>query len=445
MSRDRTLGGMSAALLALIIVILEVVPGASAQHNYESLYAFTGGADGDDPSLGGVIFDDAGNLYGTTRLGGTYGAGTVFKLTPNSDGRWTESVLHNFTGGADGGQPIAGLVFDGAGSLYGTTYGGSAYGFGTVFKLTPNANGSWKEKVLHNFTGGADGGQPIAGLVFDGTGNLYGTTAVGGVARYGRGCDLNGCGVVFELTPHPDGSWKEKVLHNCCFLTNCNDGFDPSAALIFDQAGNLYGNMESGGNFSQCDGFGCGVIFQLTTNADGSWREKVLHHFSGGADGYNPSAGVVFDAAGNLYGTTASGGNFSQCDGFGCGLVFQLTPNADGSWTKKVLHHFTGGADGFLPTGLVFDGAGSLYGTTAYGGNLSDCNAGLGGPGCGVVFKLLPNSKGSGWHERVLHYFVDHPGAFPDATLIFDAAGNLYGTTEGDGATTFGSVFKIVP
>ena len=202
MERNRSFGTLSGSLLVIAIVILVLVPGASAQHNYKSLYAFTGGVDGDEPPpLGGVIFDDAGNLYGTTRLGGTYGAGTVFKLTPNSDGRWTESVLHNFTGGADGGQPIVGLVFDGAGSLYGTTYGGSAYGFGTVFKLTPNADGSWKEKVLHNFTGGADGGNPSTALVRDAAGKLYGATYDGASTGCGGSSGGLGCGVVFKITP----------------------------------------------------------------------------------------------------------------------------------------------------------------------------------------------------------------------------------------------------
>jgi uncharacterized repeat protein (TIGR03803 family) len=190
-----------------------------------------------------------------------------------------------------------------------------------------------------------------------------------------------------------------------------------------------------------CNGVPGGVIFELTPNPDGSWKEKVLHTFMDGKDGESPNGALIFDQAGNLYGTTVGGSNLGDCDGVGCGTAFKLTPNPDGSWTESVLHHFTGGKDGADPAaGLIFDHAGNLYGTTEAGGNLN-CNSGV---GCGVVFKLTPNSNG-GWQERVLHAFTDRAGAFPLAGLIFDAAGNLYGTTGGDGTTTFGSVFEITP
>jgi uncharacterized repeat protein (TIGR03803 family) len=240
-------------------------------------------------------------------------------------------------------------------------------------------------------------------------------------------------GVVYELSPNLDGSWKMKILHG---FTGGSDGGDPQAALILDATGKLYGTT-SGGGLTKC-GAGCGVIFELDPNANGTWKEKVLYRFSG-ADGENPLANVILDAAGNVYGATLSGGNTS-CGSLGCGLVFELTPNVDGTWREKVLHRFTG-ADGDSPLGsVILDAAGNLYGTTMFGGNLSMCS----GYGCGVVFTLTPNSNGV-WKETVLHSFYDVPGAIPYAGAIIDAAGNLFGTTHGDGVTSFGSVFEITP
>jgi uncharacterized repeat protein (TIGR03803 family) len=329
-------------------------------------------------------------------------------------------VLHHFVN--DGGNtpiyPYAGLIFDHAGNLYGTSEGG-LNAQGAIFELTPNSDGSWTESVLYNFcmfNPCTDGGYPYAGLIFDQSGNLYGTTEVGGVAYdgYGRG-------TVFELMPNPDGSWTESVIFNSCSIYQCTDGEFPVAGLILDAAGNLYGTASQGGPSD------AGAVFELMPNPATGWKEKVLHQFQG-RDGSSPVAGLILDAAGNLYGTASQGG------ASGAGAVFELTPNPNGSWKYKVLHQFQG-RDGSSPVaGLIFDAAGNLYGTTAAGG----------GHRYGVVFKLTPNSKG-GWNERVLHTFADHPGASPQASLIFDHAGNLYGTTAGDGKTTFGSVFEITP
>jgi uncharacterized repeat protein (TIGR03803 family) len=230
----------------------------------------------------------------------------VFKLAPNPDGTWTESVLYSFTGGADGGSPWAALVFDAAGNLYGTTWVGGADGKGAVFKLTPNPDGTWTESVLYSFTGGADGAYPAAGVIFDAAGNLYGTTG-------GGGADDNGA--VFKLTPDPDGSWTESVLHS---FTGGADGGGPVTALIFDAAGNLYGTTAGGGSrlLNICRGLGCGVVFELTPTSTG-WSETVLNEFLGKAA--DPEAPVIFDPKGNLYGTTWSGtGNY--------GVVFEITP-----------------------------------------------------------------------------------------------------------------------
>ncbi len=444
--------GAATAALTIVIVIFMLAPGAWAQSKYKTLYEFTGSADGGQP-MAGLIFDQVGNLYGTTEFGGlqdcqTYyiqaeWCGVVFKLAPNSDGSWTESVLHSFAGDDVGMSPVASLIFDTAGNLYGTTanFQDNNDAEGVVFELTPNSDGSWTENVLYDFNtfsrrGWSVGVNPRAGLIFDRTGSLYGTTWTGGRYRSTR-CVY--CGVVFKVAPNPDGSWTESTIHT---FTSRWHGANPAAGLIFDQAGNLYGTTTGGGDVHKCGrGAGCGVVFKLTPNSDGSWTETDLHHFTRGKDGANPFAGLIFDQAGNLYGTTTGGGNRKDCGGVGCGVVFQLTPNSDGSWTETVLHHFTGGKDGANPeAGLIFDQAGNLYGTAEAGGNLSYCNA----SGCGVVFKLAPNSKG-GWTETVLHAFTDRGGAFPAAGLILDTAGNLYGTTQGDGGTTFGPVFEITP
>jgi uncharacterized repeat protein (TIGR03803 family) len=212
--------------------------------------------DGREP-YAGLIFDKARNLYGTTFNGGAYGNGTVFKLKPNADGSWTESVLHSFnSNGTDGTNSYAGLIFDKARNLYGTTFNGGAYGNGTVFKLKPNADGSWTESVLHSFNpNGTDGTNPHAGLIFDTSGNLYGTTVVA-APEYGA---------VFELMPKAGGRWTEKVLHTF----NQKDGAEPYAGLVFDGSGNLYGTTYQGG------ADGAGTVFELTPTAGGSWTETM--------------------------------------------------------------------------------------------------------------------------------------------------------------------------
>jgi uncharacterized repeat protein (TIGR03803 family) len=409
----------------MTMAILAMASGAWAQIKFKTLYKFSGPAE--TGPLGGLTFDAAGNLYGTTAGGGN-GGGTVFRLKHRADGGWTESVLYNFCSLAkcsDGTSPHAGVIFDHAGNLYGTTeFGGqtASGGWGTVFTLAHNADGTWTESVIYNFCSVgedcSDGRFPLASLVFDAAGNLFGTTSGGG--------GVLGWGVVFKLTRNSKGGWSESVIHQ---FSDDNGQF-PYAGLIFDQAGNLYGTTEMGG--------GGGDVFKLTPSSNGKWTESVIYTFLGRGvgDGSLPYAGVIFDQAGNLYGTTYEGGKY------GCGSVFQLVPNSGGSWTESVLHSFSckGAAGTFPKAGLAVDQAGSLYGTTFYGGNLSICN----NVGCGVVFKLAPNSTG-GWSETVLHYFNGVAGALPASDMVFDAAGNLYGTSSGDGGSTVGSVFEITP
>ena len=322
------------------------------------LHSFTGRADGAHPAFGSVLRDAAGNLYGTTFAGGSTacpngGCGLVFKL--GATGK--ETVLHSFTGRADGANPLAGLIQDNAGNLYGTTFSGGstacAGGCGVVFKLAPTG----KETVLHSFTGGVDGANPLAGLVRDLAGNLYCTAQSGGAFHRG---------VVFKL----DTTGKETVLHS---FTGGVDGSAPAAGggLVQDNAGNLYGTTNGGGGSTVCVG-GCGIVFKLAPTG----KETVLHRFRGGADGAHPAAGLVRDSANNVYGITALGGGLG-CGGQGCGIVFKL----DTTGKETVLHRFTAGQDGAGPDGgLVRDNAGNLYGTAQNGGALR----------LGVVFKLTP-------------------------------------------------------
>jgi uncharacterized repeat protein (TIGR03803 family) len=258
-----------------------------------------------------LIFDSSGNLYGTTGWGGALGYGVIFKLQPNPDGTWTESVLHAFKG-KPAKTPEAGLVFDTAGNLYGTTYL-SAHGAGTVFKLTPNPDGRWTSSVLHVFGGDRDGGNPMADLVFDPAGNLYGTTLQGGRT----GCYQTGCGTVFKLAPGPTG-WTFSVLYR---FKPGKEGVNPRDGVTLDNAGNLFGTtwLDSGG-------MGHGSVYKLAPNQDGSWTETVLHRFKGGASGGGADSNLILDAAGNLYGTAAGYHNGDCHDIDGCGLVFQITP-----------------------------------------------------------------------------------------------------------------------
>lgn len=443
MTYKKFLGAASAALMIVVAIFL-LVTGALAANKFKTLHTFTGGKDGGSPE-GSLILDQAGNLYGTTAYGGdvnstscTYGCGVVFKLTPKTGGGWTETALHRFTGGVDGAHPSARLIFDTAGNLYGTTFWGgnvsycSSNGCGVVFKLSPKMGGGWTESVLYTFTGGVNGSNPAANLIFDQAGNLYGTTLLGGNPWQ---CENSGCGVVFKLVPQAGGGWTEDVLYAFCSLTNCADGANPYlGGLVFDQAGNLYGTTEEGGASTNK-----GTVFRLIPNSDGSWSESVLYSFcpvKPCRDGRSPEFGLTFDQAGNLYSTATWGGSSDK------GVVFKLAPNADGTWTRSVIYSFAGGTDGAYPSaGLIFDTAGNLYGTTSWGGNLSQCQGG----GCGVVFKLVPNSNG-GWKETVLHVFASKPGLDPSSGLIFDPAGNLYGTTLDGGHTPFGgTIFQITP
>ncbi|MFZ0953636.1 MAG: choice-of-anchor tandem repeat GloVer-containing protein [Candidatus Sulfotelmatobacter sp.] len=253
-------------------------------------------------------------------------------------------VLHIFTC-TWAKNPMGNLTMDAAGNLYGTTEDGPGKGCGgggcgTVYKLAPSANGTWKVSTLHVFTG-ADGANPIDGVIFDGAGNLYGTTAGGGAYGYGVGGGIYGYGVVFKLAPNPDGTWTESVLYN--FGVGQADGREPAGELTFDGVGNLYGMTQYGGQH------GAGTVFKLAPDSGGTWTESVLYSFTGNGQEWFPYAGLIFDAAGNLYGTTR---------GFSEGVVFKLTPDLDGTWTESVLFAFPagGGAHHFRTEPLLMAG-----------------------------------------------------------------------------------------
>jgi uncharacterized repeat protein (TIGR03803 family) len=278
--------------------------------------------------------------------------------------------------------------------------------------LVSTVLGQSKEKVIHTFHGGKDGVVPWSGVIQDGMGNLYGTTGGGGSTD----CGGDGCGLVFELSPKAGGGWTEKKLH--IFHFDGTDGVFPSARVTIDPAGNLYGTTKAGGK--GCSGFGCGMAFELSPNGDGTWKETVLHEFNH-SDGSAPAAALVLDAAGNLYGT-AAGGTHGQ---YGFGVVFELSPNKDGTWTETVLHDFTGGKDGLNSGQLVTDQAGTLYGVTSAGGSY----------GHGTVFKM---SRGGGkWRETVLYDFKPNQNALLPSSVILDNEGGFYGTLvsgQSDGA-----------
>jgi uncharacterized repeat protein (TIGR03803 family) len=409
------------------------------------LYAFTGGANGGGP-ISPVIRDEAGNLYGTTFLGGVSNCGNpaaycgvIFKVDPSGN----ETVLYTFPGGTDGYWPRGGLIRDSAGNLYGgDSYGGAA-GNGMVYRIDP----AGQEKILYSFAGRADGGQPVGSLIRDADGNLYGATNIGGEG------DLS-AGVVYKLDP----AGNETVLHS---FTGGADGVFPAAGLIQDAAGNLYGTTSEGGTGNE------GTVFKV----DKAGNESVLYAFRNTVGGAYPQSGVIRDSSGNVYGTTATGGvagfgtvfridasgetilhsfngltdgedpfgsllrdaagNFYGTVAFGGptenGNVFKL--DTEGNYI--VIYGFTGAADGGTPySGVVMDSAGNLYGTTEHGGD-PNCN-------CGVVFKVSSSGR-----ETVLHTFQFVDGESPATSLTLDPEGNLYGTTQNGGQNNDGVVYEI--
>ena len=416
------------SLLTVLFVLWLQSPDALAASKYKVLYSFKSGNDGNFP-WDNLVFDASGNLYGATASGGGGGTqhcsfggcGTVFQLSPNSNGQWTESVLHSFSY-YDGADPQGELIFDAAGNLFGTAFIGGVGGDnenGTVFELTHNSGG-WTTNLLYTFCDQVkcdNGYEPRPGVVMDQAGNLYGATGLGGTQGF------TGLGVIFELTFGSAG-WTENVLYDFCSQRNCSSGAEPATGLTWGSDGNLYGTADLGGeNSFPCHG-GCGVVFRLV-HYGSNWTYDVLHRFTG-HDGAHPG-GLVSDQQGNLYGTTRDGG------AFGFGTAFKLSPTSHG-WESTVLYNFRSHAT-FDPP--VFDASNNLYGATWDGGGT--CR-------CGEVYKLSPGGRYGRWTYHALYRFTGRDdGGFPQGGVILDVRGNLYGTASMYGRNGYGVVFELTP
>lgn len=395
-------------------MVAALTSAAWAANTTQLIYSFSGGNDGEytDTEL---VIDGNGNLYGTSVQGGKFGGGTVFQLSPSSSG-WTQTVLYNFTGGADGGEPYKGVTLDAQGNLYGTAVtGGSGScegGCGVVYQLSKSGD-AWTESVIHAFTGGNDGSGPGSPVAFDKSGNLFGMTPTGGAL---------GFGVVYEMKLNAHGSWNLNVIHT---FTGGSDGLGGSASrLLVGASGDLYGVNTVGG----AKGFG--NVFEIAPSGS-QWHLKTLYSFQDQPDGASPYGGVILGKDGSLYGTTYYAGANDV------GTVYKLT-NANGSWTESVLYSFKGGSDGDSPIStLVADAKGNLYGTTSDGGSPT-C-------GCGTIFRLTPGSAGD-WTEKVVYRFPGTPDAgFAYNGMVSDTKGNFYGATVHGGTANDGAIYAFTP
>jgi uncharacterized repeat protein (TIGR03803 family) len=428
---------LSRSLRFLLPLLISVGSAFAGRPTVKVLYRFQGLNDGDNP-YGNLIADRAGNLYGTTEYGGINGYyGTVFELTPPTEvgGSWKETTLYAFGNTGDGARPTDGLIFDSKGNLYGTTSDSNAGGYGEIFQLAPptTKGGTWAETVLYHFQGLTDGAYPVGGLIADAAGNFYGTTASS----------------VFELSPPAElgGPWTFTLLHQ--FKSETADGWSSQAGLVRDPSGNLYGTTLWGGyeGNPNCGSIGCGTVFEVSPPAGkrGAWTEQVIHSFGIGNDSFDPEGGLTLDAAGNLYGTTYSGGSL------GGGTVFRLSPPTQSgeTWTEQIIHDFGyTTSDGAAPVAtMILDRWGNLYGTTMFGG--TPCFFNGADYGCGAVFELSPVNGGSSWNETMLYSFPRAWGnpRHPAASLLFGAHGNLFGTTVYGGfdkcSTGCGTVFEL--
>jgi uncharacterized repeat protein (TIGR03803 family) len=377
------------------------------------LWNFEGGSDGSGPWSNYFISDAKGNLYAATAAGGTYSSGTVFMLSLAGK----KTVLYEFKGQAnkDGAAPHGRLAFDANGNIYGTTQGGGINGTGTVYELSPNSNGGWKEKVIYNFSaGGADGTSPSAGMTIAPDGTMYSTTPDGGAFQGG---------VIFSLKKTSTG-WKQTVIHSINFPS---EGGFPYEGLMRDAAGNLFGVAPVGGAAQN------GVVYRLSHTKQG-WVDKVLHSFTNqNGDGSGLYwIDLISDTSGNIYGATSFGGTNST------GMVWELVySTTKKSYSEKILYEFgaSGSGDGDNPYGgLVMDSKGNLYGTTLNGGSSN----------LGAFYKLT--KQGTTWKETILHSFVGaNDGNQPTGNPYIDATGRLYGMTQTGGKSNLGVIYRITP
>jgi uncharacterized repeat protein (TIGR03803 family) len=379
---------------------------------YKVLRSFGSGQDGAGPN--GPLVLDSRDLYGATIGGGDGcrgGCGTVFELAPRADGAWEETVLYNFPGG-DYSYPGGVLALDRAGDIYGTMAGYE----GGVFELSPSSGG-YSFSALYTDSAGP-------GLLMDKLGNLYGEIGPGQLKA----------GAIGELSSG-SGGWDYTQLYSFCSGNSCPDGVDPPTPPIWDGKGNMFGTTTAGGIYKGCWMYtsGCGVIYEMTPDGDGTWTYHVLHRFASfKTDGQTPRGGLVMDAAGNFYGTTVLGGTYDN------GIVFKLS-HASGAWKVTHLYDFPDCNIGCVPSGtLAIDVEGNLYGTAS--GGLAAC----GGYDCGVVFKMSPE-KGGKWTYRVLHKLTATDGGFPGYGVILNGKGHLFGVTSQFGKYGGGTAFEITP
>jgi uncharacterized repeat protein (TIGR03803 family) len=375
---------------------LMAIPGAQAQ-TLSVVHNFSGGSDGANP-VNGFIAGKKGTFFGTASAGGDSGNGVVFRLNKNG----TETVLYSFSGGTDGSVPDGGVIKNKRGDLFGTTTAGGTSGFGTVYMIAGTM-----ETVLHSFTGGTDGAVPEAGLAMDAAGNLYGTTYQGGPA---------GNGTVFKLTApkKKNGAWTETVLYS--FGTG-TDGVNPIGGVTLDAKGNLYGTTSVGG------AYGDGTIFEVTPTG----TETILHSFGLTiVDGTNPYAGLVSDKEGNLYGAATDGG----IDGGG--TVFELTLSG-GVWNFNILTSLPGWGISGTFRDLLVDSAGNVYGTTHCDGDNS----------AGTIYEVT--RSGGSWTYNLLYTFTGGSDGLYSISNLVMRKGKLYGTTQFGGANGQGVIYELSP
>ena len=398
-TKPESVAAATKLLFAFALALVLIASPCAQAETFKVVHDFTGGRDGANP-VNGFVVDAAGNLYGTASSGGLYGNGVALKINTQH----VETVLYAFKGGQDGSGPQGFLIFDTAGSLYGTTTAGGAYGAGTVFKIVGTT-----ESVLYSFGRQNDGASPVAGLAFDTAENLYGTTSAGG---------SSGNGTVFELSPpsQTGGNWTESVLYS--FGTGA-DGATPVGGVSFDASGNLYGTTSAGGAYT------LGTVFQLTPGAP--WTENKLHDFQNADDGAVPYAGLIADQSGNFYGAATEGGKN------GGGTIFELTP-ANGNWNFTAIYSVPGWGISGSFRNVVFDpSSGNLYGTTHCDGEYNS----------GTVYKLTPS--GRSWDYNLLYNFKgDHDGLYSFSNLVLNQ-GKLYGTTKYGGTKGNGVIFEVTP
>jgi hypothetical protein len=388
----------------------------------------------------GLISDAAGNLYGTTTGGGNYncdstgvGCGTVFELSPAADGSWALTTLYSFNGGTDGEVPAGNVVFDKAGNLYGATVSGGNtscpydLGCGTIFKLSPDGSGGWTKRILYRFSGQTDGAHPSGPVIIAG-GSSGESLTLYGVASIG-GSNGVCCGVAYSLTPQA-GAWKFASLHA---FTGAVDGFNPLGPLVRDNEGNLFGVAQRGGvTNTPCGPMGCGLIFEIEPTAGGGWKEAVIHKFDG-LNGYQPNAGLYLSTSGKLFGTTFGGGINRY------GVAFELFRNRY-AWKEIAIYEFTGGSDGGSPnSGLVLDRNGHLLGTST-SGLANGCDGTE--ASCGQVFALMPTD----FRWQISAQFPTYLASPSTSGLFLDKSGNIFGTATDSGDGDFGgAAYEIIP